>query len=57
MKFENATSTTAAKVGEFQILSLDGGGIRGLYSAAILTKWEEDLVCCNSRSFTMSDLF
>lgn len=30
---------------KIQILSLDGGGIRGLYSAAILAKWEEDLGC------------
>ena len=28
---------------EFQILSLDGGGIRGLFSAALLTSIEEDL--------------
>lgn len=27
----------------FQILSLDGGGIRGLFSAAILARWEENL--------------
>ena len=27
----------------FQILSLDGGGIKGLFAAAILTKLEEDL--------------
>ena len=27
----------------FQILSLDGGGIKGLFSAAVLTKIEEDL--------------
>ncbi len=27
----------------FQILSLDGGGIKGLYSAAVLAKLEEDL--------------
>lgn len=29
----------------FQILSLDGGGIKGLFSAAVLAKWEEDLGC------------
>lgn len=28
---------------KFQILSLDGGGIKGLYSAAVLAKLEEDL--------------
>ena len=27
----------------FQILSLDGGGIKGLFSAAVLAKLEEDL--------------
>lgn len=27
----------------FQILSLDGGGIRGLFAAAILARWEENL--------------
>jgi patatin-like phospholipase/acyl hydrolase len=27
----------------FQILSLDGGGIKGLYSAALLARLEEDL--------------
>jgi hypothetical protein len=27
----------------FQILSLDGGGIKGLFSAAVLAKIEEDL--------------
>jgi len=29
----------------FQILSLDGGGIKGQFSAAVLAKWEEDLGC------------
>lgn len=29
--------------GRFQILSLDGGGIKGLFSAAVLAKIEEDL--------------
>src|SRR6266851_173450 len=29
----------------FQILSLDGGGIKGLFSAVLLAKWEEDLGC------------
>ena len=27
----------------FQILSIDGGGIKGLFSAAFLAKFEEDL--------------
>jgi len=27
----------------FQILSLDGGGIKGIFSAAVLTHLEEDL--------------
>lgn len=31
--------------GPFQILSLDGGGLKGLFSAAVLAKWEEDLNC------------
>jgi len=29
----------------FQILSLDGGGIKGLFSAAVLAHLEEDLGC------------
>jgi patatin-like phospholipase/acyl hydrolase len=29
--------------GQFQILSLDGGGIKGLFSAAVLTHFEDDL--------------
>lgn len=41
------------KPGEFQILSLDGGGIRGLYSAAILAKWEEDLGCAIQDHFDL----
>lgn len=28
--------------GRFQILSLDGGGIKGLFSAAVLAQIEED---------------
>lgn len=31
------------KAGKFQILSLDGGGIKGLFSAALLAKMEESL--------------
>lgn len=27
----------------FQILSLDGGGLRGMFSAAVLARLEEDL--------------
>ncbi len=29
--------------GRFQILSLDGGGLRGMFSAAVLARLEEDL--------------
>lgn len=29
--------------GRFQILSLDGGGLRGMFSAALLARFEEDL--------------
>jgi patatin-like phospholipase/acyl hydrolase len=32
-----------AEASRFHILSLDGGGIRGLYSAAVLAKLEDDL--------------
>jgi uncharacterized protein len=31
------------EVDRFQILSLDGGGLRGMYSAAVLARFEEDL--------------
>jgi len=33
----------ASKSEPFQILALDGGGIKGLATAAILAKLEEDL--------------
>jgi patatin-like phospholipase/acyl hydrolase len=35
--------TMATDHPRFQILSLDGGGIKGLYSAAVLAKIEDDL--------------
>src|SRR5262245_30348663 len=35
--------TVATDTTRFQILSLDGGGIKGLYSAAVLAKIEDDL--------------
>ena len=38
-----AAATTTAEPERFQILSLDGGGIRGVFSAAILAAIEEDL--------------
>jgi patatin-like phospholipase/acyl hydrolase len=34
------TDTQTSK--RFQILSLDGGGLKGLFSAALLAKWEEE---------------
>lgn len=37
------TSTSSSCAGRFQILSLDGGGSRGLFSAALLASIEEDL--------------
>jgi len=45
---EPATTTHGSGVGEprsrpFQILALDGGGFRGLFSAAVLAKWEREL--------------
>ena len=30
---------------EFKVLSLDGGGIRGLYTATILANFEEQFNC------------
>jgi patatin-like phospholipase/acyl hydrolase len=36
-------SGEAGDAGRFQILSLDGGGLRGIFSAAILARLEEDL--------------
>jgi patatin-like phospholipase/acyl hydrolase len=38
-----ATSTVDTVSNRFQILSLDGGGIKGLFSAAVLAALEEDL--------------
>lgn len=37
----------------FQILSLDGGGIKGLFSAAILANWEEDFHCTIADHFDL----
>lgn len=37
------TPMDATPTERFQILSLDGGGIKGLYSAAVLARLEEDL--------------
>jgi patatin-like phospholipase/acyl hydrolase len=33
----------AAERGRFQVLSLDGGGVRGIFSAALLAGLEKDL--------------
>lgn len=37
----------------FKILSIDGGGIKGLYSASILKKFEEKFNCKTSNHFDM----
>src|SRR5690554_6549878 len=37
----------------FKILSIDGGGIKGLYSAKILQKFEEKFNCRTSDHFDM----
>ena len=37
----------------FQILSLDGGGIKGVFSAAVLAHLEEDLGCCITDHFDL----
>lgn len=37
------TDEGLAQTGRFQILSLDGGGLRGIFSAAVLARLEEDL--------------
>jgi uncharacterized protein len=39
-------STASIQERQFQILALDGGGIRGIFSAAILAAIEEDLKIC-----------
>lgn len=39
--------------GRFQILSLDGGGIKGIFSAAVLAAIEEDLGCDITRNFDL----
>jgi hypothetical protein len=40
---QELSASVPAEAERFQILSLDGGGIRGVFSAAILTAIEEDL--------------
>jgi len=37
----------------FQILSLDGGGLRGMFSAAVLARLEEDLDVCIADHFDL----
>jgi len=37
----------------FQILSLDGGGLRGMFSAAVLARLEEDLDMCITDHFDL----
>jgi hypothetical protein len=41
------------EVKTFKILSIDGGGIKGLYSASILKKFEETFNCTTSDHFDM----
>ena len=41
----DSSSTTTSWDGPCQILALDGGGIKGLFSAAVLAKVEEKLDC------------
>lgn len=41
------------QVKTFKILSIDGGGIKGLYSATILKKFEEKFNCLTSDHFDM----
>lgn len=48
-----ATKGPSDGLSQFQILSLDGGGIKGLFTAAILAHWEEDLKCCIADSFDL----
>ena len=43
MNFEMHQSDKDSSPSTFQILSLDGGGIKGLFSAAVLAKIEDDL--------------
>ena len=43
MNAVDSTEQGGADPDRFQILSLDGGGIRGLFSAGILARWEENL--------------
>jgi len=38
---------------EFKILSIDGGRIKGLYSASILKKFEKTFNCTTSDHFDM----
>ena len=39
----------------FKILSIDGGGIKGLYSAIILEHLEEEF--CKKQGYSISDYF
>ena len=39
------TAMGMAPLNDNAALAIDGGGIKGLFSAAVLAKWEEDLHC------------
>ena len=53
LKIPNSSSISEKNTKVFKVLSIDGGGIKGLYSARILEHFEEHFNCCLSDYFDL----